>query len=158
MSKSYDKYASCWGVLCPVDVSGLVRWLEAGNARWRPVKGMQPNPAISLPDEALPVIEAVCRYLGPGVDWLRHTAGLSRIVPGVSYVYHRDGQPADWITRVHVPLLTSPDCWFCWEPEGGRKVYMERGWAYSFNTMQPHNYGNDGTTDRVHLLFDAVRG
>lgn len=155
MSKPLDKKAPCWGKLCPVDVSELVAWLAGNDPGWAPVRGMEPNPA-PLPALALPVIEVVCRHLGG--DWLRKTACLSRIVPGVSYIYHRDGQPSHWITRVHVPLLTSPDCWFCWEEEGGKKVYMERGWAYSFNTMKAHNYGNDGTTARVHLLFDVVRG
>ena len=155
MSKSYDKKAPCWGVICEVDVSPLVALLDAGKVAWRPVKGMQPNPSTPLlPPEALPIIAEICRHLGTGVT--HRAAHLSRIVPGVTYIYHLDGQPSNWITRVHVPIKTSPDCWFMWE-EQGTKVFMDRGKAYSFNTMKHHNYGNDGKTDRVHLMFDALQ-
>src|SRR5262245_46284948 len=131
MSKSYDRKAPCWGRLCEVDVSGLLSWLETGRVVWPPVVRNEPN-CVPAPPEALPVIEAVCRHLGPAVAWLERTAVVSRLVPGVEYGYHSDGQPSAWITRVHVPLVTSPESWFAWEEEDGARVHMERGWAYSF--------------------------
>lgn len=154
MSKKYDPKAPCWGLLCPVDVSALLASLEENPPAWPPVIRNEPN-AAPLPPEALPVIKTVCRHLGAGVTWERGC--LSRLVPGVRYGYHSDGQPSNWITRVHIPLVTSPDCWFAWEEQDGAKVYMEAGWAYAFNTIKAHSYANEGLTDRVHLIFDAVR-
>lgn len=157
MSKSYDPKAPCWGRLCrvnPVHLEALARRLEESPPDWPPVVADEPNSA-PAPLCAGPLMQAVCTFLGPGATWER--ACLSRLVPGVRYGYHRDGQPSNWITRVHVPLVTSPHCWFAWEEQEGRRVFMDVGWAYSFNTMKAHSYANDGPTDRVHLLFDVVR-
>ena len=154
MSKKYDPKAPCWGLLCPVDISPLRRWLQTGPPRWPPVVGNEPN-SVAVPDEAQPIIEAVCQFLGPNVGC--NVSMISRLVPGVRYRYHSDGQPSNWITRVHVPILTSPKAWFAWEEQKGERVYMEAGWAYSFNTIKAHSYGNEGDSDRVHLIFDALQ-
>ncbi len=57
---------------------------------------------------------------------------------------------------MHVPVVTNPGAWMCFKGTG--RVHFEAGKAYSFDTLVMHNYGNDGDTDRVHLLFDVLRG
>ena len=107
---------------------------------------------------------------------------LSRMLPGQSHGFHVDRQRADWITRVHVPITTNPGCWMAWEEDHSNecyvtrptdevslpdystmqkvapsKVHFEAGRAYSFNTLERHAFGNDGETERVHLIFDVLR-
>lgn len=161
----------CWTCLGAVDVAPLVSWLAQGVA-WPPVKGGQPN-RVHAPAEAVPVIRASLALFGdpslvPVAPWNQwwgaplvydeYRACLSRIIPGRGHPYHQDSQPPAWVTRVHVPILTNPDAWFMWEPEDGVKVHFAAGQAYTFNTLVPHAFANDGPTDRVHLTFDVLRG
>lgn len=126
---------SCWSVLCVVDVAPLTEFLDRGDPGWPAVKGGQPN-RIKAPLEALPVIQAVLASFAEPVRYETQYACLS---------------------RVHVPIVTNPNAWFMWEPEG-TKVHFEAGKAYSFNTLVNHAFGNDGDTERVHLTFDVLDG
>ena len=146
----------CWSVLCEVDVEQLVQFLGRGNPGWPIVKGGQPN-RIKAPPEAVPVIQTVLASFAESVDYDKNYACLSRVIPGRWHGYHKDGQRDDWITRVHVPVVTNPACWFMWEQDDGHKIHFEVGKAYSFNTLEPHAFGNDGETERVHLTFDVLR-
>ena len=148
---------ACWSCLCSVDVAPLLAWIEAGNARWPAVKGGQPN-RVQAPPEAAGIIAAVLAEFEGPVRHGDYYACLSRLIPGRGYEFHRDPQPDDWITRVHVPVITNPDAWFAWEPDSGRRVNFEAGKAYSFNTLVPHAFWNDGTADRIHLTFDVYDG
>lgn len=149
-------FDDCWRVLCPVDVGPLVDWLASGTVGWPPVKGGQPN-RVHLPDVARPIIDHVLRtcFTGP-VTYQHYYACLSRLVPGATYEYHRDPQPPEWLTRVHVPIVTNPLAWLRFQ-EQDERVHFDVGFAYSFNTLRQHCYGNDGVKDRVHLLFDVLR-
>jgi aspartyl/asparaginyl beta-hydroxylase (cupin superfamily) len=145
---------AAWSVVSEVDVSPLVEWLAAGKAKWPPVKGGQPN-RVHAPPEAKVIIQAVLARFDVPVRYERHYACLSRLMPGRGYGFHQDPQPPEWITRVHVPIVTNPQSWFEWE--GGGRVHFEVGKAYTFNTLLPHSFGNDGETERVHLSFDVLR-
>lgn len=81
---------------------------------------------------------------------------LSRMTPGQSHPMHVDRQRADWITRVHAPLTTNPGAWLMFEVEG-KSIRFDVGMAYSFDTTQRHSFGNYGSTDRVHLIFEVLR-
>lgn len=100
---------------------------------------------------------------------------LSRVLPGQIHPMHVDIQRSDWLTRVHVPLTTNPGCWMAWEGQcsacdcayphckscmgtGGERVHFEVGNAYTFNTLARHAFGNEGETERVHLIFEVLRG
>lgn len=119
------------------------------------MKGGQPN-RIHAPEAAQPIIDNVLKCFAGPVTYSRYYACLSRLVPGACYKYHQDPQQPNWITRVHVPVLTNPGAWLEFEEEGG-PVHFEVGKAYSFNTLKRHRYGNDGNADRVHLLFDVLK-
>lgn len=147
---------ACWSLLGEVDITPLLAWLASGKPGWPPVKGMQPN-RLRVPPEADPVIAAVLAFFPEVAGSDRHTACLSRLIPGATYEMHRDNRPPGGITLVHVPLVTSPGAWhrFKEEPE---PFHMEAGKAYSFDARRPHNYGNDSPADRVHLIFDVLAG
>lgn len=146
----------CWTCLGAVDVALLVHWLAQGVA-WPPVKGGQPN-RVHAPAEAAPVIQAALALFDEPVTYDQYRACVARIIPGRGHPYHQDSQPPAWVTRVHVPVVTNPDAWFMWQPEDGVKVHFAAGQAYTFNTLVPHAFANDGPTDRVHLTFDVLRG
>jgi hypothetical protein len=99
---------------------------------------------------------------------------LSRMLPGQAHPFHVDRQRADWITRIHVPIVTNPLAWIAFEAENEpvhpgneavelgnvllcNKVHFLAGKAYSFNTLERHAFGNDGDTERVHLIFEVLR-
>ena len=147
---------SGWGDLGAVDVRPLAQWLATVKPGWPPVKGGQPN-RVSMPHAARPIVADVLTRFAESVECLEHSACLSRLVPGSTYEYHRDPQPQRWLTRVHVPVVTNPGAWLMFAADGV-PVHFAVGRAYSFDMAQPHRYGNDGPTDRIHLLFDVLRG
>ena len=67
---------------------------------------------------------------------------------------HRDNCAVNWLSRVHVPILTNPGCFFL---IGGQAHHMEVGTSYQVNPGIPHAVCNDGATTRVHLMFDVVQ-
>lgn len=140
-----------WTEICDVDVSPLAEWVET-QAVWPSLRSGQPQ-RIRIPDIAGETIEQVLRRFAVPVLFVEENACLSQVMPGNGHGFHRDGQPDNWITRVHVPILTNPKCWFAWTPE---LVHFERGKAYAFNTLIPHAFGNDGDSARVHLTFDVL--
>lgn len=149
--------SSCWSVLCDVDVAPLVAWLAEGDRGWPPVKGGQPN-RLHIPEAARPVIARVLACFDVPVTFSDYYACLSRVIAGRGFGYHSDPQAPEWITRVHVPVITNERAWVAFEEEGGCKVHFEVGKAYSFNALKRHAFSNDGQTDRIHLLFDVLRG
>lgn len=146
---------ACWCCLGALDTAALAACLSQELA-WPVRKGGQPQ-RVRLPDAAREIIEAVLAWFPAGVMFNESYACLSKLMPGQSYEMHRDPQPPEWITRVHVPLTTNPGAWLAFEREESRKVHFELGKAYSFNTLELHAFGNDGATERVHLLFDVSR-
>jgi hypothetical protein len=77
---------------------------------------------------------------------------LSVVMQGHSIEPHTDAQPPNWITRVHVPLLSNDAAWFdC----GGKSFVLKPGSAYKVNTEAEHGIRNLGTTPRVHFMWDV---
>ncbi len=140
-----------WSDLGAVDSTPLLPCVARAN--WPPVKGGLPN-RVRIPDEADGIIAEVLSRFGCPVTFNRYSACFSRLVPGATYELHRDPQAPNWLTRVHVPLVTNPAAWLSFADQGSR-VHFEAGRAYLFNTLASHHYGNDGEADRVHLLFDV---
>jgi aspartyl/asparaginyl beta-hydroxylase (cupin superfamily) len=79
---------------------------------------------------------------------------LSVVMPGHSIPPHVDEQPLDWITRVHVPLITNNRTFMIIE---GELHAMAVGTAYSFDTRRQHAVRNTGNTPRIHFMFDVRR-
>lgn len=80
--------------------------------------------------------------------------GLFLLEPRQLHPAHMDVQPPDWVTRVHVPIVTNP---LATATTDDGELHMEVGKAYRFNTRAMHAVHNDGDTPRVHLVFDVKR-
>ena len=145
----------CWSFLCDVEAGPLTAWL--GSASWSsPPSATKPQRVFSPPAELVtPVAAQVLRHFGAGAR--ADAAMLSRVKPGQAHPMHVDVQRADWLTRVHVPLATNTLAWMLFEEEGAY-IHLEAGKAYTFDTLRRHAFGNDGSTERVHLIFDVLRG
>ena len=56
-------------------------------------------------------------------------------------------------TRIHVPLITTPEVLFTC---GGETVHMAPGECWTFDSFLPHTVVNGGTSKRIHLVLDTV--
>ena len=133
-----------------VDVSDLAAWLRAiPVAEWPQMA----DPAWrGCGDRCRPLADALmAEFPGCAISGL----GLFLLAPGQVHPAHRDEQALDWVTRVHVPIVTNAQATVTTD-DG--EFHMEVGKAYRFNTWATHAVANHGTTPRVHLVFDIKKG
>lgn len=102
---------------------------------------------------AFPFAHGILREHFP--DCTAYQLMLSVVMPGHSIPPHRDMQAAEWLTRVHVPLVSSDESRFIVE---GMPYVLSPGTAYSVNTLREHAVENDGPTPRIHFMFDIRKG
>lgn len=98
---------------------------------------------------AAPIVAELMQSF-PGCE--AHQPMLSVVMPGHAIEPHTDQQPPAWRCRVHVPLTTNGNSRFV---VGGMAHRMHVGTAYRVNTEAEHAVTNDGTTPRVHFMFDV---
>ncbi len=147
----------CWTCLGTVEVGPLYEWLALARPHWPAPSGPSKPQRIEGPAELVhAVVGQVLGYLD--VDLIAHRPVLSRVLPGQSHDWHVDKQRSDWVTRIHVPLVTNFGCWMAWEEEEGMRIHFEVGKAYTFDTSRRHAFGNHGPSERIHLMFDVLRG
>lgn len=85
---------------------------------------------------------------------------INRLKPGVIVPKHRDwlrNQPKDIvkIERWHLPVATNGRCWWWDESMGECRWIMPAGsWHGPVPFWLQHQVGNEGTTDRIHLIVD----
>ena len=102
-------------------------------------------------ERLLPVMEQATRpygYVRAGYPRVM----LARLAAGGEILPHMDNNPAaQWPHKIHVPLLTSPQVGF----RIGETIYhLPEGEAVEVNNLGIHAVRNDGTTDRIHLIFE----
>lgn len=102
---------------------------------------------ISDPAGCEPMIERVLYCMGLLPDAVSNVL-MSRVVPGQEIELHTDRSPR----RVHVPIMTNKQAWFCVEDE---RINMRVGSAYEIDTRRLHGVLNEGQCDRIHLMFDV---
>lgn len=68
---------------------------------------------------------------------------------------HTDTQSPEWISRIHVPLVTNPGAFLIVETI---HYQLEVGMAYQVNPGRLHAVTNGGAESRIHLMFDVVKG
>ena len=73
--------------------------------------------------------------------------GISGHPPNTKIDLHPDN---DEFLKIHIPIITNPDAWFFYEDE---KFNMQVGNAYLVNTTILHGTHNQGSTDRIHMIF-----
>jgi Aspartyl/Asparaginyl beta-hydroxylase len=77
---------------------------------------------------------------------------LSVVMPGHRIEPHRDSLGDEWITRIHVPLVTNRETEFIID---GREYGMWVGGSYMVNISREHSVVNNGKTPRIHFMFDC---
>lgn len=80
---------------------------------------------------------------------------LMRLTPGSVIKPHRDHDlAAEWgVARIHVPITTNPSVTFLLNDT---PVAMRPGEAWYLRLADIHAVANRGTSDRVHLVIDAL--
>lgn len=80
---------------------------------------------------------------------------LMRLTPGSVIKPHFDHDLAaeHGVARIHIPITTNPDVEFLLN---GTPVAMAPGEAWYLRLMDTHSVANRGTSDRVHLVIDAI--
>lgn len=82
---------------------------------------------------------------------------LMRLTPGSRIKEHRDHDlcAEEGLARLHIPITTNPGVTF----ELNRQpVAMAPGSVWYLRLSDPHRVANDGASDRVHMVIDAVVG
>ena len=78
-------------------------------------------------------------------------ARVTLIKPGEALRWHRDSIKDDYCIRLHLPIITNPDCKF--EVQDVGSVHMPAdGYANVVDAANMHRATNHGTTDRYHFL------
>ncbi len=70
---------------------------------------------------------------------------LMWVGPYACYSIHRDETP-----RVHIPLITNPDCYFLFRP--GQLTNLQKGYVWHVDTTKSHTFINCSDQHRLHLV------
>lgn len=103
-------------------------------------------------------IFALCPYMREVVDQFaceKTSIRLMSLEPGGVIHEHRDDGASleDGITRLHIPVRTSPQVLFRID---GEPVHFSAGHAWYLNAACLHAVENRGPLPRVHLMLDCV--
>lgn len=60
----------------------------------------------------------------------------------------------DGYFRMHIPIVTNPDVFFILDDQ---RIVMNEGECWYINANFTHSVANNGSTDRIHLVFDGIR-
>lgn len=82
-------------------------------------------------------------------------ARLMALAPGAVIHAHRDAGTAlaDGLTRIHIPIHTSPQVLFTID---GETAHFTAGHAWYMDASCLHAVRNDGAAPRIHLVLDCV--
>lgn len=67
---------------------------------------------------------------------------------------HRDANAGSYCVRLHIPIVTNPDCTF--ECDEGAAHLPADGSAYVLDVSREHQVFNRGATDRIVLISDII--
>lgn len=80
-----------------------------------------------------------------------HRARVTMIAPGDVLRWHRDSVEDDYCIRLHIPIVTNPQCEF--EVQDVGSVHMPAdGYAHLIDASNMHRAWNRGTEPRYHFL------
>jgi hypothetical protein len=96
--------------------------------------------------EVLKVIEET------GIEIYR--ARISCLMPGEGADWHRDAPDNHYRVRLHIPLVTNPDCFF--ETREEKAHLAADGSVYLLNVNCEHRVFNLGSAPRYHIIMDAI--
>ena len=81
-------------------------------------------------------------------------ARIIKLCARSSSAWHRDAPDGFPLVRLHVPIITNPECFF--EIEGDRCHLAADGSSYLIRVNRVHRVVNGGDSDRYHLVMDVV--
>jgi len=150
-----ERFAGTVESLALVPVEPLVEWVSTIDDWPKPRR----NGATHVTDRKWHGFGEVMRSLVGGLlakfpDCVDDLWILSHVSPGHRITPHRDEQSSSWRCRVHVPIISNAQSRFI---VGDSDHQMVPGMAYRVNTEAVHSVTNEGSTPRVHFMFD-VRG
>jgi GNAT superfamily N-acetyltransferase len=103
-----------------------------------------------LPEVAALVREAACAVGARDLGYVM----VVRLNPGGRVTPHIDEGPyADHYTRFHLVLSTNRRCVM---RSGAEWAHMAEGELWQFDHKAEHEFVNEGDTERIHIIFDAV--
>lgn len=145
--------------LADVDAGPTVAWIAAIPLQdWHQQSRTELRPAMmtdlawhGFGEIVAPVVNEIMEHF-PGCRADQRM--LSAVMPGHFIEPHTDSQPANWLCRVHVPLISNDESSFI---VGDKAHHLEPGKAYRVNTEAVHLVENAGKTPRVHFMFDIKR-
>lgn len=79
-------------------------------------------------------------------------ARVTCLKAGAKSLVHKDADDNEYMARIHIPLITNPECVFI---SNGENLYMEPGNVYMVWVNQWHQIRNDSDQDRYHIIMDA---
>jgi hypothetical protein len=148
-------------VLGPVDCRAMREWIQRiPLEKWPPQSFTELMPAMvnnlnwfGFGDYAIPLANGLIKDHFPHGSAYQYM--LSVVMPGHNIPPHVDLQPNEWVTRVHVPLVSNEKSRFIVE---GIPHVLSPGTAYTVDTTREHAVANDGLTPRIHFMFDIRKG
>lgn len=70
---------------------------------------------------------------------------LMWVGPYACYSMHKDETP-----RIHIPLITNPECYFLFQ--SGQLTNLKKGYVWRVDTTKPHTFINCSDQHRLHLV------
>jgi hypothetical protein len=113
------------------------------------------EPTFRLKDQELwKMIEPIIGHYEKKHDGKMGKAAFLRL-PGNKTVYqhHDEGDYLGLVHRHHIAIQTNEDAIFLIDKE---EKHMKSGDCWEINNGRFHGVTNNGTTDRIHLLFDIM--
>lgn len=142
--------------LCEVDITKLLGWArtvpyETWPQQARLADGQLRPSMLTVGLIADSVVNTVMAHF-PGCG--ERDRLLSVVMPMHFIDPHRDDKGPDWLCRIHVPLETNTAAVMLMN-DGAH--HMSVGSAYKVNITPLHAVANNGSTPRLHFMFDVVR-
>ena len=136
------------------------------------------HPSDTVRDDPVPVVMLLLKRVPPSLPRLEelcarcaralaapvgHCNFLAWNLPGFHWELHRDDEYEGYSSRVHLPLITTPQNRFVWAadvktPWGQWLLdrHLERGRLYHVRTDVPHSVIDDHPSEaRLHLILDV---
>lgn len=123
------------------------------------------NESVSIPSEYSKPTELCMGYIKDIVDDII-AKGLSptkirinNLPPGGKSTIHRDYPAGDFRARLHIPILTNPQCSCILYNNSIKEMtrtYMESGNVYMFWANLKHQVVNQSDENRYHIVMDVV--
>jgi len=100
-----------------------------------------------------------CPYFKEIMDWFeceKEAVRLLRLGPNSEIKEHVDNDTSyeDGFFRIHVPIVTNSEVYFCVDK---KLVPMKMGECWYANFQLPHSVQNKSSEPRIHLTLDCIR-